>query len=181
MIFYAIILVKPYVKRFIENNYGNPVDFRKSPRENEMIKRMLKKPVHQHEKMYDTRLLRQSEVVEVMISDFEFYHYGWEISKTDTIAFGKYFEKNAKYLMRTVVGLYVSFGVPVEKAINMFQERFNLEEEYWPYDSIKKDFYRLRTKNDLDLSEYAFKHLDRLIRINMSNAGIICEKRVKNG
>jgi hypothetical protein len=37
--------------------------------------------------------------------------------------------------------LYASFGVPVEKGINMFQERFNLEEEYWPYDSIKKDFY----------------------------------------
>ena len=37
MKFNITVPVKPYVKRFLENNYGNPVDFRNHPRESEMF------------------------------------------------------------------------------------------------------------------------------------------------
>lgn len=180
MKFNVTVPVKPYIKRFLENNYGNPVDFRNHPRENEMFKRMLKKPCYDKEHMYKQELCRQSHSVEIAISDRDFYRHGWELSKTDIISFGKHFEKNAKWLMRTVVSTYVSYGMAVDKSIATFQHRFNMEEEYWSFDSIKKDYYRLRDVNEININEYAYLHLERIIRINMSNVGVITNLAVKN-
>ena len=179
MIFFVTIPVKLYVKRFLENNYGNPVDFRKFPREHEMFKRMLKRPNKNYDVMYPVKSLKKPDYVEVVISDHDFYRFGWELSRTDIVAFGKYFESRAKWVMRTVIGSYVSFGAPLDRSINLVQQRFAMGEEYWPFDSIKKDFYRLRTSIDVDMNAYAFNHLERLIRINMKNAGIITEIGLK--
>lgn len=180
MKFNITVPVKPYVKRFLENNYGDPVDFRNHPRENEMFKRMLKKPNYDNDHKYRNELCSHIQAVEIAISDRDFYRHGWELSKTDIVSFGKHFERNAKWLMRTVVSTYVSFGSPINIAILKFQTRFQMEEEYWPYDSIKKDFFRLRDNKDIDLKEYAYQHLERLILINMSNTGAITHHLLKN-
>ena len=118
--------------------------------------------------------------IEIVISERDFYRHGWELSKTDTVSFGKHFEKNAKWLMRSVVSTYVSFCIPINIAINKFQTRFQLEEEYWPFDSIKKDFFRFKINNGIDFNHYAYEHLEKLILVNMSNAGAITTHIVKN-
>ena len=179
MKFNVTVPVKPYVKRFLENNFGNPVDFRNHPRENEMFKRMLKKPCIDEDGKYNDELQKYSHFVEIQISDREFYRHGWELSKTDIISFGKYYERNAKMQMRNIVSSYVSFGTPVYIAIARFQAKFNFEEEYWPYDSIKKDFYRFAANNEIDFNRYAFEHLEQLILINMNTAGYVTNKVVK--
>ena len=180
MIFFVTIPVKLYVKRFLENNYGCPVDFRKFPKEHGMFKRMLKKPCNHYDKMYPSESIKKTDFVEVVISGDDFNRFGWEISRTDVVAFGKYFENHAKWVMRTVISSYVGFGAPVDRSILLFQKRFCMEEEYWPFDSIKKDFYRLRTSIDIDMNEHIFKHIESVIKKNMKNAGIIKENEVKN-
>jgi hypothetical protein len=180
MKFNVQVPVKPYVKRFLENNYGHPVDFRNYPRENDLFKRMLKKPVFEKDSMYENELLRHSHVVDVLISEREFYRHGWELSKTDIISFGKYFEHKAKCVMRTVVGMYVSFGKPLNESILMFQDIYHMEEEYWPYDSIKKDFDRYKKVHEINFSKYAFDHIDRMIMLNMSNSGVITQRVVRD-
>jgi hypothetical protein len=180
MKFNITVPVKPYVKRFLENNYGDPVDFRNHPRENEMFKRMLKKPNHGKDHMYKSELCLHVHFVEISISERDFYRHGWELSKTDIISIGKHFEKNAKWLMRSVVSTYISFGIPINIAINKFQTRFQLEEEYWPFDSIKKDFFRFKVNNRIDFNQFAYQHLERLILLNMSNAGAITTHILKN-
>ncbi len=179
MQFNVTVPVKPYVKRFLENNYGDPVDFRNHPRENELFKRMLKKPCHDNEHKYTNELCKQTHSVEILISERDFYRNGWELTKTDIVNFGKYFEKHAKWLMRTVVSTYVQHGTPVHRSIMNFQTRFMMEEEYWSFDSIKKDFYRLRESEGINLNEYAYQHMERLIRINMCKVGVITDKGVK--
>ena len=114
MKFNVSVPVKPYVKRFLENNYGSPVDFRGHPREKEMFDRMLKKQCYDREHMYKNELCRQTHEVVIAISDRDFYRHGWELSKTDIISFGKHFETLAKWLMRTVVTTYVSYGMAVD-------------------------------------------------------------------
>jgi len=179
MKFNVTVPVKPYVKRFLENNYGNPIDFRCFPRENEMFKRMLKKPCYDMERMYKTELCLHTQLVEISISDRDFYRHGWELSKTDIISFGKYFERNAKMLMRSVVSTYISFGIPTNIAIVKFQNRFQMEEEYWPFESILKDFCRFKNNNDINFNQFAFEHLEKLILVNMSVAGAITNNAVK--
>lgn len=180
MKFNVTVPVKPYVKRFLENNYGNPVDFRNHARENEMFKRMLKKPCLDNDHKYINELCKQTHSVEIIISERDFYRNGWELTKTDIVSFGKHFEKQAKWLMRTVVSTYVQYGTPIDKSIMNFQNRFMMEEEYWSFDSIKKDFYRLRGSQCIDLNEYAYQHIERLIRINMQNVGVITDHGVRN-
>lgn len=180
MNFNVQIPIKPYVKRFVENNYGSPADFRRHPRENEMFRRMLTKPCHEKDGMYSDDLEKQCVRLQVVLSERDFFRSGWELSKTDIIAFGKYFERNAKWLMRSVVSTYISFGMQEYNAITKFQKRFNMEEEYWPFDSIKKDFYRYKSKNDIDFNHYAFQHLERLILVNMTTAGAITNLVLQN-
>ena len=179
MNFTVTVPVKPYVKRFIENNYGCPVDFRNHPRENEMFRRMLKKPCRDGENKFVHGTSPNATSVEILVPGRSFDRYGWELSKTDTVRFGKHFEARAKLLMRTAVGTYVSFGAPTNIAIAKFQERFNMEEEYWPWESILKDFMRFRKNNGIDFNHYAFRHLERLILVNMEVAGNVTDRVVK--
>jgi hypothetical protein len=172
MRFNVTVPVKPYVKKFLINNYGDPVKFIGHPRENEMFSRMLKRPYNCKDYMYKNEFFLHTENVFVSISEFDFYHYGWEISRSDIISFGKYFEQHAKWLMRTVIGTYISFGTPLNLAIFKFQNNFSLEEEFWPFESIKKDFDRLKVQNKASSTEFAFNHLERLILLNMSKIGI---------
>jgi hypothetical protein len=180
MKFNITVPVKPYVKRFLENNYGNPVDFRNHPRENEMFKRMLKKPNYDNDHKYKNELCKQSHAVEIAISDRDFYRHGWELSKSDIVSFGRHFERNAKWLMRSVVSTYISFGIPINIAIVKFQTRFQLEEEFWPFDSIKQDFFRFKVNNEIDFNQYAYQHLEKLILVNISDAGAIPSHAVRN-
>ena len=71
--------------------HGNPIDFRKHPRENEFFRRMLKKPDYNNEHKYKNELNKHVVTVEIQISDHDFYRHGWELSKTDIVSFGKYF------------------------------------------------------------------------------------------
>jgi hypothetical protein len=169
MNFNVFIPVKPYVKRFVENNYGCPANFHGHPRENEMFRRMLKKPCHDMDHKYIPEMEKQSVKLEVALSDRDFFRSGWEMSKTDT-----------KWLMRSVVSTYISFGMSELQAITKFQTRFNMEEEYWPLDSIKKDFYRFKSTNDIDFNHYAFQHLEKLILVNMCTAGAVTNALLRN-
>ena len=180
MKFNVTVPVKPYVKRFLENNDGDPVDFKNHPRENEMFKRMLKKSCVDNDHKYVNELIKQTHSVEILISDRDFYRHGWELSKTDIVSFGKHFERQAKWLMRTVVSTYVQYGNPVDTSIMKFQTKFLMEEEYWSFDSIKKDYYRLREKEQIIITDCAFTHIERLIRINMQNVGVITDHGVRN-
>lgn len=178
MNFTITVPVKPYVKRFLENNYGSPVNFRNHPREKDFFIRMLHRPAKEYETRYNLVMTKFSTSVSVEISENCFYRHGWEISRTDTVAFGKYFERNAKMIMRTMVGTYISFGMPISEAILTFQEHFNLQEEYWTFDSIKRDFFRYKILNEIDFKEYAFQHLEKLVILNMSGAGILSKSSV---
>lgn len=126
MKFDITVSAKPYVKQFLENNYGNPVDFRNHPRENEMFKRMLKKPSYDNDNNCKNELCKQSHAVEIAISNRDFYRHGWVLSETDFVSFGRHFEQNANGLIRSIVSTYISFGIPINIAIVKFQERFQL-------------------------------------------------------
>ena len=180
MNYFVSVPVKPYVRRFLENNYGSPVDFRNHPRENEMFRRMLKKPCYDNEHKYRNKSTKHTTTVDIVVSERDFSRHGWEITKTDMVSLGRYFERNAKLLMRSVVSTYISFGIPVNVAINTFQNRFAMEEEYWTFDGIKKDFFRYKVKNRIDFNRFAFQHLENLVLVNIANAGVITREAMNN-
>jgi hypothetical protein len=103
--FVVTLPVKPYVKRFIEINYGFPANFSSNPDVNKFFLSLLKKPDTSKDKRYSEQLFNYTALMEVAISQHDFYHYGWELTRTDIIAFGQYFEEKAKFMMRSFVGV----------------------------------------------------------------------------
>jgi len=174
--FVVTIPVKPYVKRFLSINYGEPIDFTSDPEVNRFFQNLLRKPSVTRDKQYPDQLFSYTEKVEVLISQHDFYRYGWELTRTDRIAFGKQFEDRAKCLMRSFVGVYVALGLPPFRSIAKFQERFQFDENSWQYETIKKDFYRNGMKDPLDFDNEIFNKIEKIVLHNLYELGTISKK-----
>jgi hypothetical protein len=160
-------------------NYGYPVRFTEDPDSNKFLQELLYKPNNHRDKQYPDNFCTYTEEVEVIISEHDFYKYGFELTKTDTVAFGKRYEERAKILMRNVVGIYNSLGVPLKNSINKFQDRFGFDEDIWSYQTIKKDFYRNGTIDVVDFDNEIFQKIERIILRNMYNLGTISKSMIK--
>ena len=110
--FTVSIPVKPYVKRFLDINFGLPVDFTQNAHSHKHFQSLFKNPNTSQDKKYPDHICTYTEIVEVVISEHDFYRYGWELTKTNTIAFGRYYEERAKAMMRTYIGVNISLGCP---------------------------------------------------------------------
>jgi hypothetical protein len=176
--FTVTVPVKPYVKQFLNINYGLPLDFCTDPRTNEFFLKLLKKSNFSRDNMYPEFIIAYSQEVEIFISEHDFYRFGWELSKTDTVAFGKYFENRAKIFMRTMVGIYTAIGLPAKNSITKFQGRFYFDEDIWAYESIKKDFYRHGFNESIDFEGEIFKKIEKIVLRNLYDLGTISNKTI---
>ncbi len=143
--FTVTIPAKPYVRHFLVIKYGDPINLSTDRYMNNFFRRMLKKPCARHDKYYQDLLKHPGTYysckIEIVISESDFYRYGWELTKTDIIAFNGEIEYRVKSVMRDVVEIYENV-MNQKEAILQFQEEFGYDEEIWPYESIKKDYYR---------------------------------------
>ncbi len=168
------IQVKPYVKKFIENNYGAPADFTNFPAESAHLFKLLRKPSYRRNSIITESMNTYSEILEILISEDTFYRYGWELTKTNTIVFGKHYENQLKFFMRTYIAIYTGLGLPLFLSIHKFQQAFDLPEDYWKYDSIKKDFYRNKFKHDINFNNQLLNSIENIILGNLSDLGTNC-------
>jgi hypothetical protein len=168
--------VKSYIKIFLENNCGFPVDLVNLPALKTIFRNSLRKP----SKRYDYKMVKIPDIykenVNIIISEDEFYRFGWELSKTDVIAFNKEIENMAKLLMRNIVGVSNSIGLPINKSIEKFQAEFNFSEEDWTYQTIKKDFYRNSAHVNIDFDNEIFRKINLIILENLYKKGTISQK-----
>jgi len=177
--FTVSIPVKPYVKRFIEINYGMPADFTEYPQINKFFIDLLRKPNSQYDSKYPDEICTYSTEAEVLISEDYFYRYGWELTKTNIVAFGRKFEDRAKAMMRSIVGINIGLGLPINKSIERFQNRFHFYEDIWRYEAIKKDFYRNGQVDLIDFENEIFKKIEKIILVNMYDLGTISKQALK--
>ena len=173
------IPVKPYVKRFIELNYGYPVDFSSDYEAHKYLQQLFRKPSKNRDCQIPDTFCTYTEVLEVLISEHDFYRYGWELTKTDIVAFGKRYEYRAKVMMRSMVAIYHGLGLPIFKSIKKFQELFKFEEDDWKYEAIKKDFYRNGFNQKVDFDNEIFQKVEKILLRNMYDLGTISKQIIK--
>ncbi len=178
-VFTVQVPVKKYVKKFIEMNYGDPVNFSNFPDENRLFQSMLYKPTRTRDSWINESFKHYPEILEIPINEYDFYRYGWELTKTDIIIFGKYYETRAKFFMRTFVSIYHSLGFPFQMSIKRFQETFNFSEDDWTLEAIKKDFYRHGQKQKIDFNQEIYNKIETLILYNLSDLGTVCKPVIK--
>lgn len=173
--FKVSVPVKPYVKVFLETNFGSPVEFTTSE-DNKFFRNLLKRLDSRDDKKYPDVLHHYTETVEVLISEDTFYRYGWELTKTGIVNFGLNFENRAKTMMRTWVGVMRSVGFPQNTTINNFQERFLFSENEWSYDTIKKDMLRNGFWKHFGFDFAIFDIIHKIVLENLYKKGTISKK-----
>lgn len=163
---YSIQLrTKSYIKHFLTFYYGDPVDLSADKELYQNLRRRLSKKSLRFEKRGVSDRM-YSSVVEIMISEDDFYRFGWELSNTDIIAFNHDIEATVKFYMRNIISIYETIMTQKE-AILLFQERFGFIEDIWSYESIKKDYFRncnyakfkIIPKITIELEKIVLEHL----------------------
>jgi hypothetical protein len=174
--FTVTLPVKSYIKIFLEANCGAPVDLAKLPGLKLNFRRYLKKPSIRHDYKYENLPRIYKDTVAIIITEDDFYRYGWELTKTDIINFGKEIESIAKFFMRNMVGLDLCSGLPIKKSIEKFQATYGFSENDWSYETLKKDFYRNGEHLSVDFKNEISNKLQNIIMENLSLLGTISHK-----
>lgn len=163
-----LIPVKPYVKRYLEINFGDPVDFSCHKFYQTQLRRMLKHPIHRFEKKYGDKMTKYSTYVRAFITLDDIERYGCEITKPDIVRFNNLFTFHVKFLMRSMVGIRISMGTSPKEAILKFQDRYGFDENVWPYESIVKDYYRNGTAFRIEYEDEIYSKFERIFLENLS-------------
>lgn len=166
---------KPYVKRFLEVNYGNPdslssncsIDISKDKFLYSEFRQKLKKKSFRRDSMYPT-FTKYSESVNIVISKDDFYRYGWELSVTDSVYLNKILENRCKIFMYTIVGARVAIGMTLASSIDDFQEMFSFTEDIWQKESIYKDCQRNLNIERNMLSQQISQLIDKICMDKLS-------------
>jgi hypothetical protein len=165
--FKVTIPCKPYVKQFIELNFGSPADISKDRDLYDVFRSKLKKKSFRHEKVYST-FGKYSENIDIKISRDDFYRYGWELSRTDVVSFNRIMEGRVKILMYSIVGSHLASGMALTESIEYFQDNFSFPETVWPKEAIYKDCQRnLRVKKN-ELKSDISKIIDKICLAKLS-------------
>lgn len=160
---------KTYIKHYLTMNYGNPVDLRQNKDlYNNLRRRLNKKSLRFEKRGVSDRMY--SVITEIVITEDDFYRYGWELSNTDIIALNRDIEAQVKFFMRSVVGIYETI-MPQKDAIALFQERFGFTEDIWSYEAIKKDYFRNSNTEKIKLFPKLSIHFEKIILEHLSNQG----------
>ena len=78
MNYYTItVAVKPYIRAFLENNFGSPVDIRKDPELNNMVEFLLKEGATRLDKTLQSKY---TDTVCFRISRDTFHRYGFTLT-----------------------------------------------------------------------------------------------------
>jgi hypothetical protein len=67
--FTVSIPVKPYVKRFLDINFGLPIDFTKNAHSHKHFQSLFKNPNTSQDKKYPDHICTYTDIVEVVISE----------------------------------------------------------------------------------------------------------------
>lgn len=174
--FTVTIPAKPYVKAFLENNCGIPVDLKNIPEiQAEFIRALEKKPMRRE----TDDIAKWPEKVTIIIPPDSFYRHGWEMNKTNISSFNKFVEHRIKFIMRSYISMNRILGIPVASCIRDFQSEYNFPEPIWAYDSIKKDYDRHARNFSFDKKPMISvkQKLREILMSNLSEMGTIGRKQ----
>lgn len=149
MSYLVTIKVKPYVKKYLENEFGSPIRFPDKPNGSHyysMLAKMLTKPSVKYNNDRSGRQYAENKFMvetKIEISAYLFYSYGWEISTTDQMAFNSFVEGILKELLLICVKVNSNYCNKMISGIRNFREITGLTEDDYAHDTIKQYIYRL--------------------------------------
>lgn len=82
--------------------------------------------------------------IRVYLPLFVYSHRGGFINETNIIAWNSYLQSYFKDYMHQMLDVYLELTQSVDASIELMRSRVGLDEKIFPYDMIKKSYYRYR-------------------------------------
>jgi len=140
----ASIPVKPYVRKHLENKFGNPVMLRQDSAIGKYFYQLLEDPSRGRDRQYS----EYTDLVTIRIPEKVFLHRGCMLTDTNITNFNSFVEDQLKQHLRLMIDILLEFNeVEIKEAILIVYHKFNLDETVLPYETIKKDYYRYRKRS----------------------------------
>jgi len=141
MEYFAIvdIYVKKYVKTFLEAKYGKTIFL--DGKFKEKFIDCLKDKNSVRDSIYEDRYPYEYKI-KVAITEYEFYHFGFEVTKTNMVRFSKFVEYDIKEQSRLFGALFKSFGMTYTKGFRVFQKTYRLSDDDLNFETAYKDIQR---------------------------------------
>lgn len=133
------IYVKKYVKTYLEATQGKIIVVEEKIKEKFLD--CLKDKCSLRDSIYEDRYPYEHKIT-IAVSEYEFYHYGFCMTKTNMVRFSKFVEYEIKQQSRIFGALYKSFGMSYAKGIRVFQKTYRLSEEDFNFECAYKDIQR---------------------------------------
>lgn len=150
------IYTKPYVAHFITMKYGDPAQFDQDKNVMQYLDSIISKPCRRHDKYYgNLKGLRYKSPVRILLNEKQYNKCGGRLTKTDSVKFSGFLEGNLKYQTMYIIWFYQHL-LTFKDSTKLFQKNFNFPEEVWPYESIKKSYYKA-IKNEHKLASVNIK------------------------
>ena len=165
--------VKPYVKAYLENNCGSPVDLSMLQVVYVDFINYIKNPTLRTEA---TLVCNYTTAVKIIIPKDVFYRYGWELTKTDIIKLNNKIEGLVKFASRNFITTNKALGVPVAASIREFQILFSFTEDSFPFETIKKDFDRHGNTVEMKIFRDFRAEITNIFLASLSDLGTVSKK-----
>lgn len=85
--------------------------------------------------------------LKVYISRFVFQNHGCHLNETNIIRFNSYLEEYFKSMVHWKLDVFVLLTENLDASMELLRDQLKLDEEVFPYELLKKDYYRYRKKN----------------------------------
>ncbi len=139
------IPVKLYIKRYLEIKYGSPAVLTRKELEGSFLYEIIEDP--RNERNSETGVF--NHILVAQLPDRVLLRKGFYLTPTQVSNFNNWMSKFIKMEMRKHVDLLLRANPSIEirAAIYDYQKQYQLHDDFFPFDSIKKDYYRYRLRH----------------------------------
>lgn len=140
----VVIPTKPYLKAWILNELGEtPLMNYKHHIGSKLVDLLEYKrnwrPNDYSSKSYPAQL-------KVYINHHFFQKHGCHLNETNIIRFNSYLEEYFKSMVHWKLDVYVLLTQNIDASMELLRDHLQLDEDVFPYEVLKKDYYRYRKK-----------------------------------
>jgi hypothetical protein len=132
--------VKPYVKAYMENNFGAPCEMDRSNKYGRIMFLLLSDGSRER----DNKYRQYPEKLSMKLSSTFWHRRGSGLTRTNVIYFNQIIEDDIKLKLRTFVYALTCQEKPIKRAeaIRRFLNIYGFSPDVFPFDTAKKDIDR---------------------------------------
>lgn len=138
------IPVRRHIKQYLEQKYGAPAKMERKHLEGSFLYELIEDPSRER----DCDVGEFSSVINVLLPDRVLMRRGHYLTKTQVATFNAFIDNFIKEEMLKHIHLILRLNphLEIRLAILDYQQQYQMSDDYLPYETIKKHYYRHRMR-----------------------------------